>query len=155
MADYKWNGSTDENGVTRYSDGASIPNAQGNKDWRAYEVYVTEGGLTDPHMDSNELLEAERNLRLNEIPSEYVRRFEIVTGKTHKGADWETSNYSRILNKKIDGTATGNQLALLALVDELRDDVENIEEYLENAARTMAELENYDITDNSHWTTPV
>ncbi|MDH5510308.1 MAG: hypothetical protein OEZ32_08135 [Nitrospinota bacterium] len=36
------------NGVIRISDGASIPNAPGNKDWREYEQWVAEGGTPRP-----------------------------------------------------------------------------------------------------------
>ncbi len=36
------------NGVLRQTDGAFIPNAQGNKDWNAYLAWVTAGGVADP-----------------------------------------------------------------------------------------------------------
>ena len=37
-----------EFGVTRGSDRASIPDADDNRDWRAYQEWVTEGNVADP-----------------------------------------------------------------------------------------------------------
>lgn len=96
-------------------------------------------------------IEDERKFKLNEIPSEYIERFETSTGKIHKGLEWEAINYSRILNKKIDGAATIKQLILLNVVDTLRSGVESIEDYLESEDRTLVELQSYDVTDDLHW----
>ena len=35
-------------GVIRASDGASIPEADDNRDWQAYQEWVTEGNTPDP-----------------------------------------------------------------------------------------------------------
>ena len=37
-----------EHGVTRGSDHASIPDADGNRDWRAYQEWLTDGNKPDP-----------------------------------------------------------------------------------------------------------
>ena len=37
-----------EFGVTRASDRASIPESDDNRDWRAYQEWVTEGNVADP-----------------------------------------------------------------------------------------------------------
>ena len=37
-----------ESGVTRGSDRASIPDADDNRDWRAYQEWVAEGNTADP-----------------------------------------------------------------------------------------------------------
>ena len=37
-----------EYGVIRGSDHASIPNADGNRDWRAYQQWLTDGNVPDP-----------------------------------------------------------------------------------------------------------
>ena len=44
MSDY----TLSESGVTRASDGASIPEDDRNRDWRAYQEWVTEGNTPDP-----------------------------------------------------------------------------------------------------------
>ena len=37
-----------EFGVTRASDRASIPDAEDNRDWRAYQEWLSEGNVPDP-----------------------------------------------------------------------------------------------------------
>ena len=44
MAEYEL---TDGDGVTR-GDGASIPDADGNRDWRAYQEWLSAGNTPDP-----------------------------------------------------------------------------------------------------------
>ena len=54
MAEYKLNGPDESNGVTREEDGASIPNAPGNRDWREYVVWRDAGGVPDPQYTTEE-----------------------------------------------------------------------------------------------------
>jgi hypothetical protein len=42
-----------ENGVTRLADGASIPNANGNRDWREFQEWLSEGGVPRPMKPSS------------------------------------------------------------------------------------------------------
>ena len=44
MSDY----TLSESGVTRTSDGASIPEDDRNRDWRAYQEWLAEGNVADP-----------------------------------------------------------------------------------------------------------
>jgi len=44
MSDY----TLSEFGVTRGSDRASVPDADGNRDWQAYQEWVAEGNTPDP-----------------------------------------------------------------------------------------------------------
>ena len=44
MSDY----TLSEYGVTRTSDRASIPPADDNRDWRAYQEWLAEGNVADP-----------------------------------------------------------------------------------------------------------
>jgi len=37
-----------ESGVTRDSDGASVPDDDDNRDWRAYQEWLAEGNVADP-----------------------------------------------------------------------------------------------------------
>lgn len=44
MADYELS----DGGVTRRADGAGVPNADGNRDWREYKQWLTDGNTPDP-----------------------------------------------------------------------------------------------------------
>lgn len=44
MADYQ----LVEGGVVRASDGVTIPDASGNRDWRKYQKWLADGGVPDP-----------------------------------------------------------------------------------------------------------
>ncbi|WFU39045.1 hypothetical protein QA640_32325 [Bradyrhizobium sp. CB82] len=46
MADYKLQG---DGSVIRAADSAVIPNADGNRDWEAYQQWLADGGVPDPY----------------------------------------------------------------------------------------------------------
>lgn len=55
MADYKFTGWEADAGVMRYADGAFIPNDDENADWLAFVEYMTQGGVVDPYMTTQQL----------------------------------------------------------------------------------------------------
>lgn len=150
MDNYKWKGTTREQGVM-LNGITTIPNNIKIKPWNDFLKWESEGNEPEPYLNDSELLEIERSLRYSEAQPEYIRRFELETGKTHKSVSWEHFQYARILNLKIDGTATVNQLRLLSIVDQLRDNLEALEDYIASESRTIEELEGVDVTDDSRW----
>jgi hypothetical protein len=151
MADYKEGPGSGY--ITNLIDDVIIPKDEENKHYKEYLIYVAEGGETILEFTDSEELENERDFRFSETMPEYKRRFELYVGK-HRGIDWEHAVYYRVLNAKVDGTATQTQLDKFAIVNHLRDCVEALQDYIEDEARTLTELQNLDVTDNTHWPAP-
>lgn len=66
-----------QNSVTRLSDGASIPFADGNRDYEEYKQWLSEGNTPEPEFTEEELLKqkqdkfrADRNILLDKVDKE-------------------------------------------------------------------------------------
>lgn len=140
--------------ITRIIDGINIPKDEGNTEYQEYLQYVVEGGETDPFFSDLETIENEKKLKYNDSLVEYIRRFNLHTTLTHHGSDWEHTQYYRILNKKIDGTLTTSQAENFAIVNHIRDKVEDLQDYIYDETRTLQELRDLDVSASIWWTPP-
>jgi hypothetical protein len=48
MADYQFG--KDDSYIRRNEDSAHVPNAEGNRDWVAYQKWLADGGVPDPYV---------------------------------------------------------------------------------------------------------
>ena len=163
MADYKY--SVDINsenyGVIRLSDGASIPPDTRNSDWREYLEYVDTGGKTDPWKTDEELKEMAINEKLMELKIEYDRRIDIANGSSDvREVNKERMKQFKLLRKEFKGSASVDDVNDLDQYDVINDHLDTLErehdtaeKYIEDPVRTIEEIETYDVVNDPAWST--
>jgi len=67
-----------EQGVLRKSDGANIPAADGNRDWKEYQKWLAEGNTPDPIMTPEEETQKLIDDEVDELRNDLRR---VVTGQ--------------------------------------------------------------------------
>lgn len=107
MADYKLNGPDESNGVTRESDGASIPNAPGNRDWREYVTWRDSGGVPDPQYTTEEQAQIDyedrQDARIAQLKQDSVELFEFILAIFQVGRDngaWVAPDFDQAIRDK-------------------------------------------------------
>ena len=163
MADYKY--SVDINsenyGVIRLSDWASIPPDTRNSDWRVYLEYVDAGGETLPWKTDEELKEMALNEKLMELKIEYDRRIDIANGSSDvREINKERMKQFKLLRKEFKGSASVDDVNDLDQYDVINDHLDTLEsdhdiaeEYIEDPVRTIEEIETYDVVNDPAWST--
>lgn len=80
-----------QNSVKRLSDGASIPFADGNKDYEEYKQWLAKGGIPEPEFTAVELLAQAKETKRNQIRNAFNAQAElpVVVGTVsyHGGFD--------------------------------------------------------------------
>lgn len=114
---YKLN---EDGGVIRLSDGASIPNDSRNRDWKIYQVWVTEGNTPEPYETTAE--QTERELReeifdLKEsLRNQNVWQFRMILEV------WNVIKlYSPATNADIDPDVFAQAVSWVAKLNRLKD----------------------------------
>ena len=154
MADYKWNGPDQSYGVIRYSDGANIPNGDGNADWLNYLAYADGGGETDPYKDSDEL-EQDALDRL----WAYYDSLIVENDGSLVISNQKTTKLQKALRKENKGTAKPKDIKMLDdndILDDWYDEMERAAEdqgetWIEDPARTDQELIDFDPATDIVW----
>lgn len=121
MADYKLNGVDDSSGVIRNSDGASIPNAPGNRDWREYIEWIENGGIPDPQYTTEEQNVVDYNNRQNErikvLKQALIDQFKMILALFQVGRNkglWVVADFDPLIVTKAQ--------AWIDLIDEYEND---------------------------------
>jgi len=61
-----------QNGVKRLSDGASIPFANGNRDYEEFKQWLSEGNTPEPEFTAAELLTNAKEIKLQELETAFT-----------------------------------------------------------------------------------
>ena len=66
-----------QNSIKRLSDGASIPLANGNKDYEEYKQWLSEGGIPEPELTDVELLAQAKETKRTQIRNTFNTQVEL------------------------------------------------------------------------------
>jgi len=81
-----------QNSVTRLADGASIPFANGNRDYEEYKQWLSEGNTPEPEFTQAEL---EAKVQM-EAKAERLKQLEVLTVTTTNGNTFDANNQARL-----------------------------------------------------------
>ena len=107
------------NGVKR-SDGASIPNCDGNRDWKEYQKWLAEGNTPDPEFTEQEIIDREQNEEIaglkRDLTSSQVWLFRMLMEM------WKAARAAGVVNNTdIDPEVLAKAQAWVAKLDRLKE----------------------------------
>lgn len=155
MSDYKWN-NADNTAIIKYP---KIHINEGAKGWGVFQTYLAAGGQVDPWKTDIELLEEARTDKLLDLSTERDGRVDSVMGTNDiKKKLKAISRGVKLLKKKYENRATTLEIQELDDQESVDDYVENVNEahetsiaWLKNEARTLIELNGYDVISYPTW----
>lgn len=124
MIDYKYKGSMHEDGVIRYSDGASIECEDANVDWQGYLQYSVGGGITDPYKTFDENKTDRYNGTNTECDSYILEQYPILIQLSMASKIYPesvTTPYRLFVADCIEASNNARGLILLATTQEELD----------------------------------
>lgn len=155
MADYK----NTENGVFRYADSAYIPSEPENKDYQEYLEYVAGGGATDPWKTTEELFDLALADKLQELRAERNSQVDAAVGTSDpRRKDRIISRSVKLVRRELKGTATSEEEAELNTMEALDNHLDDLdsehdaaEQWLNDPARTIEQLQAYNVATDPGW----
>jgi hypothetical protein len=132
---------------------------EGGYGWQDYVDYVAAGGQTDPWKTPEELLTMERNDKLAELGVEHDRLVDIAVGTSSpRKKDKTIARTIKLLRRETKETITPAELAELNAMeamddhlDLLVDEYDAVEQWLEDPARSIEEIQGYDVAVDPGW----
>lgn len=158
MNRYKYSGLKEVNGVFDQINNVSIP--VGAKGWEEFQDYVEVGGQVDPWKTEKELLENALTEKLQELHDEKNNRTDVAIGTSDpRKKDTKMAKSISLLLKKVNGLITPEQETELNAISSLFDHLDDLsnehdvaESWLEDSERTLLEIQNYDVVVDTGWT---
>ena len=156
MNKYKWL-NEDETFVHCYD--LNITFNEGSSPWRDFQKYLEEGGSVDPWKTEEELYEMSLRDKLTELKN-YLDSLSvsIIPPSRSKNQAKMIARMVKLLRKEVQGRASQNEVEELnrgELLDDYLDGItdcyDDAERWLEDSARSLAEIENYDVTVDPQW----
>ncbi|MDH4320858.1 MAG: hypothetical protein OEV73_05090 [Desulfobulbaceae bacterium] len=136
--------------------GAHIPANPYNADWQRYQAWLAEGNTPGPAYSLDELM-AKVSLA---IEDEANTRVDAATSSDPRAKRKALAKSIRLLRKELKGTASPSDLAYLNAQEAVVEYIEALEAtaavniaWVQNPARTEAELEAFDPASSITWPT--
>ncbi|MBL4901116.1 MAG: hypothetical protein JKY62_00500 [Desulfocapsa sp.] len=156
MNKYKWL-NKEETEIRRLSDSATISeNGNGGQE---FKDYLAHGGQVDPWRTVEEILEAALAEKRQELRDEKNRRVAAVIGSSDsRKKDKILARTIKLLRRETKNKATPQEVAELDsmealddLLDDLDNDLDTAEAWLEDPARTLEQIQGYDVVTEPGW----
>ena len=133
--------------------------AQGGFGWDSYLQWISEGGITDPWKTAEELHEISLADKLVELKSHLdVLSSATIPKSNSKNQAKMVARMVKLLRKESQGRASQKEVEELDqgevldnFLDAVTDCYDTAERWLEDNVRTLAEIENYNVTVDPQW----
>lgn len=157
MNQYKYAGPTESDGVFDQLNNVAI--AFNGKGWAEFQEYISQDGLVDPWKTDEEILEAALAEKLLELRSEKNNRVDSAVGSSDpRKKDKVISRSVKLLRREMKGITTAEEeaeLNALEVLDDYLDALDNdlgiAEAWLEDPARTLEQIQGYDVVTDPGW----
>ena len=127
--------------------------------WQKYLEYLAGGGQVDPWKTSEELMGEALTSKLQELRAEKNSRVDAAVGSSDpRRKDKIVARSVKLLRRETKGTATTQEKAELDALEAIDDFLDALEgqhdaakDWLEDAARTLEEIQGCDVVTDPGW----